>query len=45
MVQCTIDGGEKGRDSEIFNRNDKVRKRPGELSNRKLFLRGYSDKI
>jgi hypothetical protein len=44
MIQCTIDGGEKGRDREIFKRNDKVRRRLGELSNRKL-LRGYSDKI
>jgi hypothetical protein len=40
MVQSTINGGEKGRDREIFKRNEEVRMRPGELSNRKLFLRG-----
>jgi hypothetical protein len=40
MVQCTIDGGEKGRDEEIFTRNEEVSKRRDELSNRKLFLRG-----
>jgi hypothetical protein len=29
---CTINGGEKGRDGEIFRRNEKESKRRGELS-------------
>src|SRR6266567_2050143 len=35
MVQCTIDGREKGRDGEKFRRNE-VSKTRGELNNSKL---------
>jgi hypothetical protein len=40
MAQCTIDGGEKGRDGEIFRINEEVFKRRDDLSNRKLPLHG-----
>jgi hypothetical protein len=43
MVQCTIDGREKGRDGEIFRGNEEVSKGRGELSNSKLSLHGKSD--
>jgi hypothetical protein len=32
-----MDGGEKGRDGEIFRRNEEVSKRRGEMSNSKFF--------
>src|SRR6266849_11033533 len=38
-VNCTINGGEKGKDGERFRSNEEVTKRRGELSNGKLFLR------
>jgi hypothetical protein len=43
MVRCRINRGEGGRDEEYFRRNEEVSKRRGELSNNKIFLRGWSD--
>lgn len=40
MVRYKRDGGEKGRNGRRFERDEKVSRRVGDLSNRKLFLYG-----
>jgi hypothetical protein len=40
MVQYTIDGGGKGKDGEIFRRDEEVSNRVGMLNNSKVFLHG-----